>query len=74
MPTYQQLSVGKVQHMAPSTEGGLTGPSGYGFNIIDQGGKPLLSIMYSTESEAKEACAVITKAIAKAITITTHGS
>jgi hypothetical protein len=69
MPTYEKFKVGEVL----STQAGATGPSRYGFNIINQGGKPLLSIMYSTETEAKEACAVITEALAEAITITTHG-
>jgi len=70
MPTYEKFKVGEVLSM----QGGLTGPSAYGFNIIDQGGKPLISIMYYTESEAEEARAAITEALVKAIAITTHGS
>lgn len=67
MATYNrsQFKLGDVADMAA----GLTGLSGLGFSIINQHGSPLLSIVYTTEGEAKSAHKIITAALANAIAV-----
>jgi hypothetical protein len=43
---------------------------GYGFNIVSDQSRPLVTFEYSTRDEAKQARDEIAKAVAKAVTIT----
>jgi mannose-6-phosphate isomerase-like protein (cupin superfamily) len=47
-------------------------PDGYGFNILSEGKRPLVTLEFSTRDEAKQARDEIAKAVAKALTITPH--
>jgi len=58
--------VGKTQ----PTMFGVGGRHGFGFSVQDLRGAPLLSISYATEEEAKEAEAIIRKALEKAVDVT----
>ncbi len=60
---------GKVGKTQP-TMFGVGGRHGFGFSVQDLRGAPLLTISYATEEEAKEAEAIIRKALENAIDIT----
>lgn len=69
MATYEHFKLGDVV----SVQAGLTGPSGYGFSICNQHGRPLLSITYPTAVEAKAAHTAIAEALANASAVGTPG-
>jgi hypothetical protein len=69
MPAYQDFKIGAVQLQLV----GLTGPAGHGFNITNQHGSPLLSIIYPTAPEAEAARDAIAAALANAIAVATPG-
>ena len=43
---------------------------GYGFNIVSDRNRPLVTLEFSTRDEARQARDEIAKAVAKAVTIT----
>jgi hypothetical protein len=49
---------------------GVGGRHGFGFSVQDGRGAPIVTISYATEKEAKEAEAVIRKALENALDIT----
>ena len=55
--------VGKTQSTGP----GVGGQYGFGFNIQNRDGAPVLTISYATEAAAEEAEIVIRKAIENAV-------
>jgi hypothetical protein len=46
---------------------------GYGFNVVSDGNRPLVTLEFSTRDEARQARDEIAKAVAKAVKITPHG-
>jgi hypothetical protein len=70
MPAFQNFKIGGVQSQIV----GLTGPAGHGFNITNDHGSPLLSIIYPTAPEAQAARDAIEAALANAIAVATPGS
>jgi len=54
------------------TVGEVTGvsDSGFGFNILNERGQPILSLAFQTRDDAAQACAEIAKAVAKAVEVT----
>ena len=46
---------------------------GYGFNIVSDGNRSLVTLEFSTRDEARQARDEMAKAVAKAVTITPHG-
>jgi len=67
MTKSQLWQVGKTQSTT-----GIGGRQGFGFNIQDGRGAPLLNISYATEEEAKKAEEVIRQTIENAINIVPH--
>jgi mannose-6-phosphate isomerase-like protein (cupin superfamily) len=47
-------------------------PDGYGFNILSDRNRPLVTLEFSTRDEAKQARDEIAKVVVKAVTITPH--
>ena len=54
------------------TVGEVTGISdaGFGFNILNERGQPILSLSFRTRDDAAQARAEIAKAVAKAVEVT----
>jgi hypothetical protein len=62
MATYKHFKLGNV----------VKAESNYGFDIVDEHKKPLFSIIYHTEVEAKAAHTAIESALAKAVAVGTR--
>jgi hypothetical protein len=62
MASYDNCKTGDVMSL----------PGGYGFNILSDRNRPLVTLEFSTRDEAKQARDEIAKAVAKAVTITPH--
>jgi len=64
MPAHEKFRVGEVMSV----------DAGKGFNITNQHGRPLLSLVYPTAEKAQVAHDLIKAALVEAIAVIAHGS
>jgi hypothetical protein len=63
MASYSSCRTGEVMSVG----------DGYGFNIVSDRNRPLVTLEFSTREQARQARDEIAKVVAKAVTITPHG-
>ena len=56
-----------IGNVAPMTYG--KGETGYGFNIVDQNGRSLVTFVYDDESEAGVAAMAMRAAVVRAVSV-----
>ena len=67
MTAYKNCKVGDVQRVS------MGDSDGYGFNILSENKRPLVTLAFATWGDAEQARAEVERALERAVEVTPHG-